>query len=277
MIELGKKQILTVVKKTDFGVYLAETPDSEEKVLLPKKQIPEETDIGDKIKVFVYRDSEDRLISTTNEPKILRGELAILEVKDVTKIGAFLDCGLERDLLLPYKEQTGKVMPGDKYLVAMYVDKSNRLAATMKIYKYMKIAGDYEKDDEVSGIIYEINEDIGAFVAIDNEYFGLIPSKEIHENLTVGQIVKGRVTGVREDGKINISIQEKAYIKMDSDSMKILSVLEEYSGVLPYNDKVSPEIIYKDFQMSKAAFKRAIGKLFKERKIEITEKNIKLK
>ncbi len=277
MIELGKKQILTVVKKTDFGVYLAEAQDDEEKVLLPRKQVSEDIAIGDKIKVFVYRDSEDRLISTTNEPKIVVGETAVLEVKDVTKIGAFMDCGLERDLLLPYKEQTGKVMPGEEYLVAMYVDKSNRLAATMKVYKYMKIAGDYEKDDEVSGIIYEINEDIGAFVAIDNEYFGLIPSKEIHEKLTVGQVVSGRVTGVREDGKINISIHEKAYIKMDSDSMKILSVLEEYAGVLPYNDKVSPEIIYKDFQMSKAAFKRAVGKLFKERKIEITQKNIKLK
>lgn len=275
-MELGKYQRLTVVKKTDFGVYLAEKKDDDDRVLLPQKQVPENTEIGDELKVFIYRDSDDRLIATLNTPKLTVGETAVLKVNDVTKIGAFLDWGLERDLFLPFKEQTEKAIQGKEYLVSLYVDKSKRLAATMKVYKYLKIAGDYEKDDEVEGIIYEINENIGAFVAIDNEYHGLIPSKEIHEKLHVGDRIRGRVTDVREDGKVNISIHRKAYIQMNSDGEKILKVIEEYDGILPYNDKASPEVIYRDFQMSKAAFKRAVGGLFKERKIEITANGIRI-
>lgn len=276
MIELGKYQTLIVVKKTDFGVYLAEKADDEEKVLLPIKQVPEETQTGDGLKVFIYRDSDDRLIATTNAPKLTIGGTAVLRVNDVTKIGAFLDWGLERDLFLPFKEQTERVRQGGEYLVALYIDKSKRLAATMRVYKYLKLAGDYEKDDEVEGIIYEINDNIGAFVAIDDEYHGLIPHKEIHGALHVGDRIKGRVTDVREDGKINISIQHKAYIQMTEDGEKVLAVINEYDGVLPYNDKASPEVIYRDFQMSKAAFKRAVGGLFKARKIEITDSGIRI-
>ncbi len=276
MIELGEYQRLIIVKKTDFGVYLAEEMDDEDKVLLPIKQVPKEADIGDTLKVFIYRDSDDRLIATTNIPKLTLGELGVLKVNDVTNIGAFLDWGLERDLFLPFKEQTEKVKQGNEYLVTLYIDKSNRLAATMKVYKYLKIAGDYECDDEVTGIVYEINENIGVFVAINNEYHGLVPAKEVHDKIFVGDIVKGRVTSVREDGKINISLNKKAYIQMDEDGEKVLSVIEEYDGILPYNDKASPEVIYRDFQMSKAAFKRAVGRLFKERKIEITSNSIKI-
>lgn len=276
MIELGKEQKLIIVKKTEFGVYLAEGRNDEDKVLLPIKQVPEDAKIGDELKVFIYRDSDDRLIATTNKPKLRMGEIAVLKVNDVTKIGAFLDWGLERDLFLPFKEQTERVVQGREYLVALYADKSNRLAATMKVYKYLKIAGDLEKDDEVEGIIYEINENIGAFVAVDDEYHALIPKKEIHETLHVGDRVRGRVTDVREDGKMNISIHQKAYIKMGEDGEKVLAVIEEYDGILPYNDKASPEVIYRDFQMSKAAFKRAVGGLFKARKIEITQNSIKL-
>ena len=147
MIELGKVQKLKVVKEAEFGVYLGQ---DDEKVLLPKKQVPEGTRIGDEIQVFVYRDSEDRLISTTNVPKIRLGEVALLRVNDVTKIGAFLDWGLEKDLFLSFKEQTTKVVVGHEYLVALYIDKSNRLAATMKVYPYLKLAGDYEVDDVVT-------------------------------------------------------------------------------------------------------------------------------
>jgi predicted RNA-binding protein (virulence factor B family) len=276
MIELGIIQKLQLVKKTDFGVYLATEEDKEDKVLLPKKQVPENAEIGDEIEVFVYRDSSDRLICTTNIPKIKMSELAVLKVNDVTPIGAFLDWGLERDLFLPFKEQTKKVSPGEEYLVALYKDKSSRLAATMKVYPYMQIADGYVKDDEVSGIVYEISEQFGAFVAIDNMYFGLVPGKEVHNNVNVGDVIKGRVTSIRDDGKINISIFQKAYIQMDEDSEKVLSVINQFDGVLPYNDKADPEIIYKDFNMSKAAFKRAVGKLFKERKIEIKPNCIKI-
>ncbi len=276
MIKLGEYQVLTIVKKTEFGVYLAEGEGSSEKVLLPIKQVSDDARLGDRQRVFIYRDSEDRLIATTNTPKLTVGETEVLRVNDITKIGAFLDWGLEKDILLPFKEMTERVRKDKEYLVALYIDKSNRLAATMKVYKYLKIAGDYEKDDDAEGIIYEINDDIGAFVAIDNRYHGLIPKKEIHEKLNVGDKVRGRVTDVREDGKINISIHQKAYLQMSDDGEKILAVIREYDGILPYNDKASPEVIYRDFQMSKAAFKRAVGGLYKAKKIEITDKNIKL-
>lgn len=279
MIQLGTYQTLYIVKKTDFGVYLSESASAgqdEERVLLPIKQVPEGTKIGDAVKVFVYRDSKDRIISTTTQPKITLGELAVLKVNDVTKIGAFLDWGLEKDLFLPFKEQTCRVIPGEEYLVSLYIDKSSRLAATMDVYKFMKLAGDYEKDDMVEGIIYEIKEGLGAFVAIDDEYAAMIPAKEIHEPLRVGQRISARVTDVREDGKINLSIKKKAYEQMDKDAVKILEVIAEYDGVLPYTDKASPEMIERDFHMSKAAFKRAVGRLYKERKIEIKENGIRL-
>ena len=279
MIELGMYQTLYIVKKTDFGVYLSESSqisEEKERVLLPKKQVPDGVDIGDKVKVFIYRDSKDRLISTVVKPKITLGELAVMKVNDVTKIGAFLDWGLEKDLFLPFKEQKCRVIKGEEYLVALYIDKSQRLAATMNVYNYMKLAGDYEKDDIVHGIIYEIKEDLGAFVAVDDTYAAMIPAQEIYEKLKVGQRVEARVTNVREDGKINLSIRQKAYEQMDKDTIKVLQVLNEYGGILPYNDKASPEIIERDFQMSKAAFKRAAGRLYKQRKIEIGEKSIKM-
>ncbi len=282
MIKLGKSQYLTVATIKDFGVYLEDASDKEnigkkeQQVLLPIKQVPEGTKVGDRIKVFIYKDSEGRLISTTNKPKIELGELAVLEVKEISKIGAFLDIGLERDILLPYREQTTRVKEGNSYLVSLYEDKSHRLAATMKVYKHLKIAGDYEKDDEVSGIIIQITEPMGAFVAIDNEYYGIIPWREVGNNLSVGMQITGRVSEVREDGKINISITEKAYLRLDSDGEKILKVIEEYDGILPYNDKVSPEIIARDFDMSKAAFKRAVGHLMKSGRVVITDKSIKI-
>ena len=161
-------------------------------------------------------------------------------------------------------------------MVALYIDKSNRLAATMKVYPYLKLAGDYEVDDVVTGTVYEIHPDFGAYVAVDNEYQAMIPKREVHTSLKVGDVVEARITSVREDGKLNISPNKKAYLQMDEDGLKIISVIEEYDGVLPYNDKVSPEIIERDFHMSKAAFKRAVGRLYKERKIEITEKSIRL-
>lgn len=274
MIRLGERQTLKCLKKTDFGIYLGEQED--EKVLLPRKQVPENIRQGDTIDVFVYRDSSDRLISTIKQPYITLGGLAVLEVKAVGKIGAFLDWGLEKDLFLPFKEQTERVQTGRTYLVALYIDKSNRLAATMKIHRYLKEAGKYQKDDEVRGIVYEINSELGAFVAVENEFYGLVPKKEIHKKLQVGDEITARVTGVREDGKLNLSLNKKAYMQMDEDAEVILSVIEEYAGVLPYGEKVSPEIIARDFGLSKNAFKRALGRLYKEGKIDIGEKSIKI-
>ena len=274
MIRLGERQTLKYLKKTDFGIYVGE--NDEEKVLLPKKQVPEDLEINDEIDVFIYRDSSDRLIATTRQPLINLGNMAALNVNEVGKIGAFLDWGLEKDLFLPFKEQTEKVKPGNTYLVALYIDKSSRLAATMKVHKYMQNAVKYQKDDMVSGTVYEINNEIGTFVAVDNEFFGLIPKKEMHGRLSVGEVVEVRVTEVREDGKLNLSLNKKAYLQMDEDSAKVSRAIEEYDRILPYNDKASPEVINRDFGMSKNAFKRAVGHLYKEGKIDISEKSIKM-
>ena len=258
MIELGKKQTLEVVKKVEFGVYLAEEAGSNDKVLLPKKQVPEGTDTGSQIEVFIYRDSKDRLIATTAEPKLTLGELAVLTVKEVGKIGAFLDCGLEKDLFLPFKQQTKKVRSGEEVLVAMYVDKSNRLCATMNVYEYLKKESPYKKEDTVKGVIYEVSKNFGAFVAVDNMYSALIPAKEFHGEYEIGDVVEARVTAVKADGKLDLSIRRKAHLQMDEDAEYVMQVIDEFDGVLPFNDKVSPEIIQREFKMSKNAFKRAV-------------------
>ena len=243
-------------------------------MLLPKKQVPPGTCIGDKLEVFIYKDSQDRLIATVEDAKIRIGQTAVLKVKDVGKIGAFLDMGLEKELLLPFKEQTYRVRPGEECLVALYVDKSGRLAATMRVYAYMSNEPPYGKDDKVTGTIYEINPDIGAFVAVDNRYYGLIPARELYGDLREGDKVEARVLKVREDGKLDLSPREKAYLQMDTDSRLVLKVLDEFDGVLPFNDKASPETIKREFHLSKNAFKRAVGRLLKEGKIKITEKTI---
>ena len=272
MIELGKIQPLVVQREKEFGVYLGESQTDKNSVLLPKKQVPEGTKVGDSLEVFVYKDSQDRLIATTNRPKLQVGETAVLTVKDVAKIGAFLDMGLEKDLLLPFKEQNHKVRQGENCLVALYVDKSQRLAATMNVYSYMSAESPYKKDDKVQGIIYEINENLGAFVAVDNRYYGLIPKKELYGDFHLGDVIEARVVKVRDDGKLDLSPRQKAYMQMDEDAELVLKVIDEFDGVLPFNDKARLETIMREFKLSTNAFKRAVGKLLKENKIRITEK-----
>lgn len=274
MIELGRIQTLVVQREKDFGVYLGESADDKHSVLLPKKQVPEGTGVGTELEVFVYKDSEDRLIATTGRPKLQVGEVAELTVKDVAKIGAFLDMGLEKDLLLPFKEQNHKVRPGEQCLVALYIDKSKRLAATMNVYSYMSAESPYQKDDMVKGTVYEMNEELGAFVAVDNRFFGLIPKKELYGDIRLGDTVEARVVKVRDDGKLDLSPRQKAYMQMDADAELVMKVIEEFDGVLPFNDKARPETIMREFKMSKNAFKRAVGKLLKENKVRITEKTI---
>ena len=277
MLELGKRQSLTVVKTVDFGVYLSEGEGAGEEVLLPKKEVPEGTKTGDQLEVFLYKDSKDRLIATREEPAIQLGEVALLKVAETGKIGAFLDWGLPKDLLLPFREQTRKVEPGDECLVALYIDKSSRLCATMNVYEYLELQSPYKKDDRVKGTVYEISEEFGAFVAVDNRYSGLVPRKDFHGGAKIGDIVEARVTGVHEDGKLNLSLREKAYLQMDADAEAVLKVIDEFDGVLPFTDKASPEVIERELHLSKNAFKRAVGRLLKEGKIEITEKSIRYK
>ena len=276
MIELGKKQTLTVVKTVDFGIYLAEdkNADAENRVLLPKKQVPEGTKTGDTLEAFIYKDSQDRLIATTREPKLQVGQTALLKVLQVTKIGAFLDWGLEKDLLLPYHEQTLRVREGEEYLVALYVDKSNRLCATMKVYHYLSTRTPYVVGDTVKGRVYEISERFGVFVAVDDKYSALIPAREAAGKYRPGQILELRVTEVKEDGKMNVTDRQKAYLQLNEDAEMVLGVIHEFAGVLPFDDKASPEVIKREFGLSKNAFKRAVGHLLKEGKIEIRERRI---
>lgn len=274
MIELGKKQQLAIVKKTDFGVYLG---TEQEKVLLPKKQVPQDAKIGDVLTVFIYRDSEDRLVATANEPKLMLGGVAELMVKDTGKIGAFLDWGLEKDLFLPFKEQTYPVRPGESCLAALYIDKSSRLCATMNVYKYLKTTDRYRRGDLVSGTAYQYIERFGMYVAVDNCFQGLIPKKELYGGVKAGERLKGlRVTNVTADGRLELALREVGYLQRDEDAEKILRVIREFDGVLPFGDKASPEVIKRELDMSKAAFKRAVGKLLKEGRIELGESSIRL-
>lgn len=274
-MELGKMQELVIVKQVEFGVYLAESQQSEERVLLPKKQAPEGAGTGDSVRVFLYRDSQDRLIATTTEPKLVMGGVARLRVKEVAKIGAFLDWGLEKDLFLPFRQQTRKVRAGEECLVGLYTDKSGRLCATMNVYEYLRTDSPYKKDDQVWGTVYQISRNFGAFVAVDDCYSGLIPGREFFGQVQIGDRIEARVTKVKPDGKLDLSIRDKSYLQMETDAQEVMKVIEEFDGVLPFTDKASPETIKREFSLSKNAFKRAVGHLLKEGRIEITEKSIR--
>lgn len=274
MIEIGKWQNLEVVRSKEFGIYLAEDSNAQEAVLLPKKQVPVETKIGNHLEVFVYLDSKDRPIATLNRPLITLGEIAELEVASVGMIGAFMNWGLEKDILMPFKEMVGKVREGNKYLVYMYMDKSNRPCVSMRLYDHLSTDSPYEKGNQVEGYVYQVNEKLGAFVAIENKYQGLIPKQELHKKVHVGDVLSLRVSEVREDGKINLSMARLAYQQMEEDSEMVYEAILSYDGVLPFTDKASPEIIEREMGLSKNAFKRAIGRLLKEKKVEIHEHSI---
>ncbi len=277
MIEFGKWNTLKVIRSKEFGVYVGEenTPASE-CILLPRKQVPENVKAGATITVFVYRDSQDRPIATINEPLITMGEIKKLKVKSVTSIGAFMDWGLEKDILLPFKEQTAKVEEGGEYLVRMYADKTGRLCVTMKLYSHLLPLEGYEKGDSFTGTVYEYKKGLGAFVAIDNKYLGLIHENELYNKAYVGDEVTGRVINIREDGKADLSLRDEAYIQINQDSNMVYDIIKSYRGVLPFTDKADKELIKKEFGLSKNAFKRAVGRLLKEGKIVIKEDSIEI-
>lgn len=278
-MELGTWQSLLCVRKVEFGVYLAERQDAprEERVLLPAKQVPEHLAVGDSINVFIYRDSGDRLIATVNTPLLVKGQVARLTVVEVGKVGAFLNWGLEKDLLLPFKEQTKKVNAGEECLVALYTDKSGRLCATMNVYEYLEKGSPYQKDDMVRGTIYETSGRFGVFVAVDDRYSALIPAKECYGTLNIGDTVTARVTEVKEDGKLNLSVREKAYLQIEKDAVRILEALDAGGGFLDLHDKSSPEQIKSRLDMSKNEFKRAVGHLLKNREIVQEDHGIRRK
>lgn len=277
MIEIGKWQTLKVIRSKDFGIYLAKQEGDKDAVLLPRKQVPEGLKAGGEIQVFVYLDSSDRPIATVNHPLITLGELARLRVASVGSIGAFMDWGLEKDILMPFKEMVGKVREGKEYLVYMYMDKSNRPCVSMRIYDYLSTDSPYSKGEQVQGYVYQFNDRMGAFVAVEDKYQGLIPKQELHRKLYIGETISLRISEVREDGKLNLSMNRPAYQQMEEDSEMVYQAILSYDGVLPFTDKASPEIIEREMGLSKNAFKRAIGRLLKEDRIEIHERNIVIK
>ena len=282
-MRLGYMQTLVAVKKTDFGLFLTDIEKKDDKnralgdeVLLPKNQVTEDMRVGSEIEVFLYKDSEDRMIATRLVPYIKIGEIKKLKVKEVNKIGAFLDWGLPKDLLLPFKEQIYDIKPGDEILVTVYIDLSDRLCATMDLYSRLSLLPPYQKDDMVKGTVYQVHEQFGAYVAVDNKYSALVPKKELHRELKPGDEIEARVLEVKEDGKLDLSLRQKAYVQMDADSALILDKLKQAGGSLPYQDKSSADEIKEEFNLSKAAFKRAIGRLYKERVIVIEKDGIRL-
>lgn len=278
MYDLGEMQKLYIKRVKSSGAYIGhKKSNNSDDILLPGNELTPEDKEGKEIDVFVYKDGSGRLIATKRTPKILLNEISHLEVKEITRIGAFLDWGLEKELFLPFSEQTIKLDRGRKYLVALYIDKSDRLCATMRIRDYLKRDSNYKKNDWVTGIVYNVAEDIGAFVAVDNKYEAMVPDYEVQGIVVVGEPIQARISSVKDDGRLNLTLKRESYLEIDRDSEIILTILKENAGFLPYNDKSDPAIIRENFSMSKSGFKKAVGRLLKENKIIFYKNGIKLK
>jgi predicted RNA-binding protein (virulence factor B family) len=274
MLQLGKLNTMQVIKRMEFGIYLG---IDDKEILMPTKWVPANIAIGDELDAFVYRDSEDRLIATTMVPFAEVGEFAFLEVKEVTSIGAFLDWGMEKDLLVPFGQQAVQMNVGNSYVVYIYVDEiTNRVVATSKLKKYFdEDTSDLEENDVVDLLIYSESE-LGFSTIVNNRYSGLIYRNEIFETIRIGDKLKGFIYKIRENGKLDIRIQKSGFELVDDVKWKIFQTLQQQNGFLPYNDNSTPEEIKDAFQISKKAFKKAIGALYKERKINIVEKGIEI-
>lgn len=279
MIKIGKRQKMIVDRFTSVGAYLTEVEKEGEElediaILLPNNELEDrELQEGDEVEVLIYMDSEDRPVATFRKTEALVGTLAKLEVTDVNpKLGAFMDWGLKKELLLPRGQQEIPVEVGKKYLVGIYEDSKGRLSATMKIYKFLLPSTSIKKNDIVSGTVYRIEPNIGVFVAVEDRYFGLIPKIEYFKDYKVGDEIEARVIRVREDGKIDLTPRERAYIQIDEDAELILGKMRLLGDSFGFTDKSSPEEIVDYFNMSKKAFKRAMGNLLKNGKVEKNEK-----
>jgi len=275
-IQPGKYNTLRVVKQLDFGIYLDGGEMGE--ILMPTKWIPAGTQPEDMIEAFIYFDSSDRPIATTTRPKATVGEFAWLKVKVVDRIGAFLDWGLDKDLLVPFKEQNARMEEGRSYLVYLYVDlRSNRIAASARLEKYLDIEpAKYEKGEEVDLIIWTRSE-MGYKAIVDGKHLGLLYFNELFQDIKPGQKVKGYIGQVRPDGKIDLKLQKSGYENVVDDfSAIILDVIKEHDGFLPLTDKSDADEIYKKLKMSKKNFKKAIGALYKQRLILLGEMGISL-
>ena len=275
MADIGKLNTLKVVREQEFGVYLDAEPHGE--ILLPRSEMLERYNIGDEIEVFIYFDSEDRIIATVKKPAIMVGEFAFLKVVSVTTIGAFLDWGLLKDLFVPFNEQKQTMEEGKYYLVHAYFDeKSNRIAASSKIDKFP--GGDINKyvEEQMVNLIIGTETDLGYKAIVNGADWGVLYRNEVFQKLKYGQQITGYIKKVREDGKIDLCLDKPGPQKIDSVSQAILDKLKENDGYLPLTDKTSPEIISKMFGVSKKSYKKAIGALYKRKHIILEKEGIKL-
>ena len=275
MTEIGKINHLEVVKEVDFGIYLDGGDLGE--ILMPKRYVPEGTMPGDTLETFIYLDSEDRLVATTEKPLAMVEEFALLTVVSITPVGAFLNWGLPKDLFVPFREQRQPMEEGKKYLVYVYVDtNTKRIAASSKIEQYLdNIPVDYDLDEEVDLII--VNEtDLGYNAIIDNSHFGILYKNEVFQPLNPGDRVQGYIKKIRTDGKIDLCLQKAGYEKISSFVDRIIAELQKNKGFLPFTDKSSPEEIYQTFRISKKNFKAAIGALYKKKFIALEDNGIRL-
>lgn len=276
MFKIGEIQKAYVNRFSDFGAYLSNEPNGEVEVLLPKKFVPKTIEVDDELDVFIYHDSEGRLTATTQMPLLTLGKIGLLEVVSSIKNGYFLNMGLDKDLYMPYNETKGHPQKGRKVLVKVVLDQNNQLSASMKVFNHLEDAKHLKVGEHVKGTVYEIKDEMGAFFAIEDSYHGLIPKHELYKEIKEGAVLEARITKVREDGKVNLSIREKAAIQINSDLEIIMKALELSNGVLYLNDESEPEDIKRKLNLSKRAFKRAVGKLLKEGKIQIFEDGIRL-
>lgn len=276
MVEIGKYNTLTVVKIVDFGVYLDGGERGE--ILMPNEYVPDNCFPDDEVRVFIYFDSEDRIVATTEVPNIMVGEFAFMKVVALSQVGAFLDWGLRKDLLVPFREQRDPMVEGKSYLVYAYLDKaSDRIVASTKIDKYLdQVFPDYELNQEVD-ILIARKTDLGYAVIINTAHWGLIYDNEIFQPVKIGQKLKGYIKGIREDDKIDVTLQPSGYAKIEGLAGVILGKLQDYDGVLDLSDKSDPEEIYRVFGCSKKNYKKALGTLFKQGLIQITDTEVRLK
>ncbi|MCB2296864.1 CvfB family protein [Clostridium tagluense] len=279
MINIGDLNNLKVVRRAEFGYYLdAGTGNTSDDVLLPMKStLGRALNIDDEVEAFVYRDSSDRLISTLKKPLAKVGDLAYLKVVDMTTIGSFVEIGLERDVLVPFKEENYSLETGRKYLFYIYLDKTGRIAATTFVDKYLYDTDSYNIDDEVEGTVYGIQTNGTVMVAIDDIYRGVILRNENYMNITPGDRLKARVKKYYEDGKMDLTVRKPRLEERDVVEEQILEYLKNSDGSMPYNDKSSPDDIKKVFKTSKNAFKRALGGLMKSDLIFQNEEGTRLK
>ena len=277
MFTIGKVQKAYVNRFSDFGAFLSDEKNGEVEVLLPNKFVPKDLEIDAEISVFIYKDSEKRLTATVQKPLLALGEIGFLEVVGNIPSGYFLNMGLDKDLYMPYNETKGQPVKGRKVLVQVYLDTmSDQLCATMKIFNHLKDGTHLKVGEHVKGTVYEIKPEMGAFFAVDDAYHGLIPKHELYKEIKEGAKLEARITRVREDGKVNLSIREKSAVQVNDDVDLLLKVLNDAGGILYLNDESEPEDIKRKLNLSKRAFKRAVGRLLKDGKIQILEDGIKM-